>query len=114
MAHPASVDSIPSSANQEDHVSMGTIAARKAGEILKNARKVIAMEILSACQGIDLKKVNKVLGIGTEKAYTVVRESVSYYDKDRVMNLDINAVEELIERNSIVENVEKVIGELKI
>lgn len=114
LAHPASVDSIPSSANQEDHVSMGTIAARKAGEILKNARKVIAMEILSACQGIDLKKVNKILGIGTEKAYTVVRESVSYYDKDRVMNLDINAVEELIERNSIVENVEKVIGELKI
>ena len=43
-----------------------------------------------------------------------MRESVSYYDKDRVMNLDINAVEELIERNSIVENVEKVIGELKI
>lgn len=114
LAHPASVDSIPSSANQEDHVSMGTIAARKAGEILKNARKVIAMEILSACQGIDLKKVNKDLGLGTEKAYTAVRETVSYYDKDRVMNLDINAAEELIERNKIVENVEKVIGELKI
>lgn len=114
LAHPASVDSIPSSANQEDHVSMGTIAARKAGEILKNARKVIAMEILSACQGIDLKKVNKDLGLGTEKAYTAVRETVSYYDKDRVMNLDINAVKELIERNKIVENVEKVIGELKI
>ena len=114
LAHPASVDSIPSSANQEDHVSMGTIAAKKAGEILKNARKVIAMEILSACQGIDLKKVNKDLGLGTEKAYTAVRETVSYYDKDRVMNLDINAVEELIERNKIVENVEKVIGELKI
>ena len=114
LAHPASVDSIPSSANQEDHVSMGTIAARKAGEILKNARKVIAMEILSACQGIDLKKVNKNLGLGTEKAYTAVREIVSYYDKDRVMNIDINAVETLIEKNSIVENVEKVIGELKI
>ena len=114
LAHPASVDSIPSSANQEDHVSMGTIAARKAGEILKNARKVIAMEIVSACQGIDLKKVNKNLGLGTEKAYTAVREIVSYYDKDRVMNIDINAVETLIEKNSIVENVEKVIGELKI
>lgn len=56
LAHPASVDSIPSSANQEDHVSMGTIAARKAGEILNNARKVVSMEILSACQGIDLRK----------------------------------------------------------
>lgn len=72
LAHPASVDSIPSSANQEDHVSMGTIAARKAGEILKNARKVIAMEILSACQGIDLKKVNKNLGLGTEKALSLI------------------------------------------
>ena len=72
------------------------------------------MEILSACQGIDLKKVNKNLGLGTEKACTAVREIVSYYDKDRVMNIDINAVETLIEKNSIVENVEKVIGELKI
>ncbi len=114
LAHPASVDSIPSSANQEDHVSMGTIAARKAGEILKNARKVIAMEILSACQGIDLRKVKTELGTGTEKAYNQVRETVSYYDKDRVMNLDINAVEKLIETNKIVNEVEKIIGILKI
>lgn len=114
LAHPASVDSIPSSANQEDHVSMGTIAARKAGEILKNARKVIAMEILSACQGIDLRKVKTELGTGTEKAYNQVRETVSYYDKDRVMNLDINAVEKLIETNKIVNEVEKTIGILKI
>ena len=114
LAHPACVDSIPSSANQEDHVSMGTIAARKAGEILKNARKVVAMEILSACQGIDLRKAVEKLGKGTAEAYSEVRKTVSYYDKDRVMNLDINAVEELIERNEIVEMVEKAVGELKI
>ena len=65
LAHPASVDSIPSSANQEDHVSMGTIAARKAREILQNTKKVIAMEILAACQAIDLRG-NKKLGKGTE------------------------------------------------
>ena len=64
LAHPASVDSIPSSANQEDHVSMGTIAARKAREIMMNVRKVLAMEILGACQAIDLRG-NKGLVMGT-------------------------------------------------
>ena len=113
LAHPASVDSIPSSANQEDHVSMGTIAARKAGEILKNARNVVAMEILSACQGVDLRGTADKLGQGTKKAYEEVRKVVNYYDKDRVMNLDINAVEELIRSNKIVEEVEKVLGNLK-
>ena len=60
------------------------------------------------------KKVDKNLGLGTKKAYNAVREIVTYYDKDRVMNLDINAVEELIEKNCIVENVEKTVGKLKI
>lgn len=114
LAHPASVDSIPSSANQEDHVSMGTIAARKAGEILKNARKVVSMEILSACQGIELRNGESSLGKGTSLAYKLVRERVGYYDKDRVMHLDIDEVERLIEENKIVEIVEKEIGELKI
>lgn len=113
LAHPASVDSIPSSANQEDHVSMGTIAARKAGEILKNSRNVIAMEILAACQGIDLRGTQDKLGKGTRKIYEEVRKIVSYYDKDRVMNIDINAVEELIKTNKIIEVVEKEIGNLK-
>jgi histidine ammonia-lyase len=67
LAHPASVDSIPSSANQEDHVSMGTIAARKAKEIMENVRRVLATEILCACQGIDLRG-NKGLGAGTKTA----------------------------------------------
>ncbi len=112
LAHPASVDSIPSSANQEDHVSMGTIAARKAGEILKNARNVIAMELLAGAQGIDLRKTQNKLGRGTKKVYEEIRKIVSYYDKDRVMNLDINAIEELIKTNKIIEIVEKEIGEL--
>ncbi|MGL4998460.1 MAG: histidine ammonia-lyase [Cetobacterium sp.] len=113
LAHPASVDSIPSSANQEDHVSMGTIAARKAAEILGNVRKVIAMEILGACQGIDLRVIEK-LGKGTKPAYKLVREVVEFYDKDRVMYIDIEKVEELIKTNKIVEKVEESIGELKI
>ena len=108
LAHPASVDSIPSSANQEDHVSMGTIAARKAKEIMENARKVIAMEILGAVQAIDLRGKKK-LGIGTEAAYKVVREHTPFVDKDRVMYKDINISEEIIKQNLLVEAVEKAL-----
>ncbi|MGL5655795.1 MAG: histidine ammonia-lyase [Fusobacteriaceae bacterium] len=111
LAHPASVDSIPSSANQEDHVSMGTIASRKAKEIMENARKVIAMEILAACQAIDLRKVD-VLGKGTKIAYDIIREQITHYDKDRVMYLDINKVEEIIMTNIIANKVEKEIGKI--
>ncbi|MCX3067768.1 MAG: histidine ammonia-lyase [Cetobacterium sp.] len=107
LAHPASVDSIPSSANQEDHVSMGTIAARKAGEILGNARKVIAMEILCACQAIDLKKSKDSLGLMTQEAYKIIRENVKYYDEDRVMYPDIDTVEDVIKKNLIIESLEK-------
>lgn len=113
LAHPASVDSIPSSANQEDHVSMGTIAARKAYEILGNVRKVISMEILAACQGIELRKIEK-LGKGTEGAYKEVRKVVEYYKEDRVMYLDINKVEELVKSNILVKTVEDSIGNLNI
>ncbi|MGL5055224.1 MAG: histidine ammonia-lyase [Fusobacteriaceae bacterium] len=111
LAHPASVDSIPSSANQEDHVSMGTIASRKAKEIMENARKVIAMEILAACQAIDLRKID-TLGKGTKVAYDIIREQITYYDKDRVMYLDINKVEEIIMTNIIANKVEKEIGKI--
>lgn len=111
LAHPASVDSIPSSANQEDHVSMGTIASRKAKEIMENARKVIAMEILAACQAIDLRKID-LLGKGTKVAYDIIREHITHYDKDRVMYLDINKVEEIIMSNIIANKVEKEIGKI--
>lgn len=109
LAHPASVDSIPSSANQEDHVSMGTIAARKAREILGNVRKVLAMEIIAACQGIDLRG-NKGLGKATDVAYKIVRDKISTLQEDRIMNLDINACEEIIESNVLVERVEETIN----
>ncbi|MGX4600970.1 histidine ammonia-lyase [Faecalimicrobium sp. JNUCC 81] len=108
LAHPASVDSIPSSANQEDHVSMGTIAARKAREIMENTRKVLSMEILGAVQAIDLRGKKK-LGIGTEAAYRVVRENTTFVDKDRIMYKDINISEDLIKKNLLVEAVEKAI-----
>ena len=112
LAHPASVDSIPSSANQEDHVSMGTIAARKAREITDNARKVIAMELLAACQAIDLRE-EKSLGKGTKIAYKIIREKISRLHEDRVMYLDINKSEEIVCSNKLVEEIEAFIGELE-
>lgn len=112
LAHPASVDSIPSSANQEDHVSMGTIAARKAREIMGNVRKTLAMEILGACQAIDLRG-NKGLGVGSKVAYDIVREKVTKLEQDRIMYVDINAVEDILKTNIIVQKVEDKIGELK-
>ena len=109
LAHPASVDSIPSSANQEDHVSMGTISARKARDIMENTRKVIAMEILGAAQAIDLRGKKK-LGVGSNVAYNAVRKHTTFIDKDRVMYLEINTVEKLIKDNLFVEVVEDAIG----
>ena len=109
LAHPASVDSIPSSGNQEDHVSMGTIAGRKAREIMGNVRKVIAMELLAACQGVDLRG-NKGLGLGTQVAYDIVRSEISKVVEDRIMNIDIDKCEEIIKTNVIVERVEEKLG----
>ncbi|NLY20539.1 MAG: histidine ammonia-lyase [Tissierellia bacterium] len=112
LAHPASVDSIPSSANQEDHVSMGTIAARQADEILGNVKKVIAMEMMTACQAIDLRGKKK-LGKGSEVAYNAIREAITPYIVDREMYVDINKAEEVIFDNDLLSKVEAAIGELK-
>lgn len=95
LAHPASVDSIPSSGNQEDHVSMGTIGARKALEILENSRRVLAMEMLCACQAIDLGDKSR-LGECTQKAYDIIRECITTLEFDREMYDDINNLENLI------------------
>lgn len=111
ISHPASVDSIPSSANQEDHVSMGTIAARKAREIMKNARNVLAMEMLGACQAIDLRE-ESTLGKGTKVAYDIVRETVDFIDEDVIMYKEINKCFDILSKEEILEKVEKQIGDL--
>ena len=107
-AHPASVDSIPSSANQEDHVSMGTIAARKANVILHQTQEIISMEILAACQAIDLQNY-EYLGKGTQLAYNHVRKYVDYIENDTVMYPSIHKIVELIRNESILDVVEKEI-----
>jgi len=109
LAHPASVDSIPSSANQEDHVSMGTIAARKAREILGNARTVIALELLSACQAVDLRDGPGALSPATRAAYQSLRSIVPMVDKDRIMQDDIAAAIALITDGTILRAAEEAI-----
>ena len=112
LAHPASVDSIPSSANQEDHVSMGTIGARKAREILENTKKVIAMELMGACQAIDIRGKSG-LGMGTEEAYRIIRDRITTLENDRIMYTDINMAEEIVQSWEIVSQVESKVGELR-
>lgn len=113
LAHPASVDSIPSSANQEDHVSMGTIAARKAKDILFNAMNVLSIEVLAATQAIDFGDASK-LGVGTMQAYKAVRKDVEKLVDDRPMYKDINKVYNLVKNHVIVEDVESVLGPIKL
>jgi histidine ammonia-lyase len=109
LAHPASVDSIPTSANQEDHNSMGSIAAQKCWRILKNAQTVIAIELLTAAQAIDFHKPLKC-GKGTSAAYTTIRKHISHLDDDRILHDDIQIALELVKDGSIMANVEKTIG----
>lgn len=108
LAHPASVDSIPSSANQEDHVSMGTIAARKARDIMKNTERVLATELLAACQAIDFRE-NYSLGKGTKICYDCIRNKVKFIENDVVMYKELDIVLDLIRSKEILNNVEKVV-----
>jgi len=109
LAHPASVDSIPSSGNQEDHVSMGTIAARKALEILKNTRAVIAIELMTAAQGLEFADPDK-LGKGTKEAYRIIRGQIPRLREDRVMYPDIEKSIKMIQDQSILKAVEAAVG----
>jgi len=109
FAHPASVDSIPTSANFEDFVSMGSIAARKAVEILRNVEHIIAIELLCAAQGIDFRGPDK-LGKGTNVAYSLLRKHVPMLREDRILSKDIETVVELIRGERLADAVEETVG----
>lgn len=91
LAHPASVDSIPSSANQEDHVSMGTIGARHCRDIIDNVRNVLATELFIALSAVEIKGIDK-LSPKTKAKFDEYRNIVDFMDKDRVFSEDINIV----------------------
>jgi histidine ammonia-lyase len=113
LSHPASVDSISVSADQEDHVSMGPIAVRKCGEILRNVRVVLAVEMMAAAQAFDFYPGKKP-GRGTRIAYDLIREKVSFMKDDRVLYPDIEAIRQLIESNTILDAIENELGPLQV
>lgn len=111
LAHPASVDSIPSSANQEDHVSMGTIAARKAAEILQNVQRVLAIELFAAGQALTMLGPEK-LAPATRAVYDALRKEVPFIERDVVMYEQIAKCERLVSEGAALAAAEAVCGTL--
>jgi histidine ammonia-lyase len=112
LAHPASVDSIPTCANQEDHVSMGTIAARKAKEILAHVQHVLGVELLCGAQAADFRDSER-LGKGSRKAYEAVRNCSSFMAKDRVLYKEMDRAARLVSSGELLAAVENCIGGLE-
>jgi histidine ammonia-lyase len=102
LAHPASVDSIPTSADQEDHVSMGPAAARQARDIVRNAATVVALELLCAAQGLDFRTLDGLTpGVGVAAAHDLVRDKVAHLGDDRDPQPDIAAAQELVNSGAV-------------
>jgi histidine ammonia-lyase len=96
LAHPASVDSLPTSANQEDHVSMATFAARRLSDMAANSAGIVAIELLAAAQGIDFRAPLKT-SLQLQNAHALVRSKVAFYAHDRYFAPDITAIQSLVE-----------------
>ncbi len=111
LAFPASVDSIPTSANREDHVSMSTAAARKCRAAVANTTRVLACELLCAAQGLEFHRPLRA-GQGAEAAYQHLRAHVRPLGRDRTLHRDLEAVERLIRSGSLLAAVEEVSGRL--
>ncbi len=101
LSHPASVDTIPSSANVEDHVSMGVTAVLKLRQISENVEQILALELFAAAQAVDFRKksigTDKKLGKGTREIYNLIRQKVPFIEKDEYMKNYIEAVREIVE-----------------
>jgi len=120
LAHPASIDSIPTCENQEDHVSMAPIAARKARQILDNVQKIVAIEFLFAAQALDFRlrefggkdAPDKTLGKGTANVFRLIRKHVDFIDQDRPVYTEIEKMIGLVKNERILEDVESSVGKL--
>ena len=110
-AHPASVDSIPSSGNQEDHVSMGTTAARTAAMILDNAQKVLGIEFFAAAQALWLRGEGG-LSPAIQGVYQEIRKEVKPVEQDILMHDELEKMDRMIKSHRLVDVVEKIIGGL--
>ena len=113
LSHPASVDSMPTSAEKEDHVSMGCIAARKFSQIVKNAQNVLAMEFLSNTQALDMILPLRPTS-GVLVAYNEIRKKVPFAKVDRVFSKDVEQIRFLILKRDLIRAVEEKTGSLEI
>lgn len=111
LAHPASADSIPTSAGQEDYVSMGFWAVRKAVSVLENSKMIVSLELLCAAQGLDFLRPLKP-GIGPRTAHEIIRRKVKHLSEDRPLTPDVEQIVELVDNGTILKEVEKKAGAL--
>jgi histidine ammonia-lyase len=112
LAHPASVDSIPTSANKEDHVSMGVTAARKAARAVANTRRILAVELLAACEALEFLRPLETAA-PLQAVYRLVRQRIPAYDRDRSPAPDIETVAELLRGGAVVAAAASVCGTLE-
>lgn len=110
-SHPASVDSIPTSGLQEDWNSMGAGAALKARQMLASVRQVLAIELLLSAQALDLR-APLTPGAGSRAAQAAVRRAIPHLDHDRVLQADLAAALDLVERGTVTAAVESAVGAL--
>jgi histidine ammonia-lyase len=107
LAHPACVDSIPTSANKEDHVSMGPAAARKAAQIVANVRRILAIETVAACQALEFHKPTET-SAPLKAVHARVRRVIPPYNSDRQLSPEIEAVAELVREGSLLAEASSV------
>merc|ERR1711920_1217785 len=106
LCHPSSVDSLSTSAAKEDHVSMGGFSSRKALNVVENVERIIAIELLAACQALEFCRPLRSTP-ALESVFELVRASVPRWDKDRFMSPDIEKVAELVRSGQIKEAAER-------
>jgi histidine ammonia-lyase len=112
LAHPASVDSIPTSAGKEDHVSMGPTAAWKAARVVANTGRVLAVELLTACEALDFRRPLRSSG-ALEAVHSRVRQSVPTHGQDRVLGPEIEALAALLRSGKVLDAAEAACGRLE-
>ncbi len=111
LSHPASTDSIPTSANKEDHVSMATFAARKAAEIVRNLETILAIELLCGCQALEMRAPVKPSKV-TAAVLSLIRSHIPFWDEDRLMNKDINMAKNIVRSGKILSECESICGSI--
>jgi len=108
LAHPASVDTIPTSANVEDHVSMGATAALKLRSVIDNVERILSIELMSAAQGVDFRRqavgAEKNLGQGTRGVYALIREKIPFIESDTVMYGYVEEMRQLVSYGAVVQS----------